>query len=196
MNKLLKLLSGYDNYLDEGALYILEDKLSKIKIDATIVYQIPVPMSMRYLFKELSFLKCENRYGDRNMDELYDLFMSLIFTKNILVKNNKTESSVNKESWSVFLSILQESTYDTHCIINSSSVIRFETVLLNHIRRKLNTLGVPNTNIIGIHRFYDDHITFNPNTDNVMLGYFNNNIIILRFIPKKIPFIKFHRKQI
>jgi len=196
MNKLLKLLSGYDNYLDEGALYILEDKLSKIKIDTTIVYQIPVPMSMRYLFKELSFLKCENRYGDKSMDELYDLFMSLIFTKNILIKNDKIKSSVNNESWSVFLSVLQESDYNIECSIDDSSVIRFETILLNHIRRKLNTLNVFNTNIIGIHRFYDVNTTFDPHTDNVMLGYFNNNIIIIRFIPKKIPFIKFCRKQI
>jgi len=196
MNKLLRLLSGYDNYLDEGALYALEDKLSKIKIDSTIVYQIPIPMSMKYLFKELSFIKCEDRYGNKSMDTLYDLFMSLIFTKNILIKDDKIVSSVNKESWSVFLSVLQESDYNIECNIDDSSVIRFETVLLNHIRRKLNTLHVYNTNIIGIHRFYDVNITFDPRTDNVMLGYFNNNITIIRFIPKKIPFIKFRRKQI
>ena len=183
MKKLLKLLSGYDNYLDEGAVFELIDRLSNYNISNTIIYEINVVNDVNLLCKNYLGIECRNHFGRCDNEIVCDLYLTIVFTKNIISSKNHFKSSLQKEAFEVMKTILNESDYTVECDVDLHHLSIFEKSLINLIRRRLEILSKKELNLIGLHNMYDN-IDFNPFQDAIILGYDRGNILIAEFIPE------------
>lgn len=183
MKKLLKLLSGYDNYLDEGAISELIDRLNNYDISSTVVYEINVANDVNMLCKNYMGIECRNRFGKYNNETVCDLYLAIVFTKNIIFGKNYFKSSLQKEAFDVMKTVLNESDYTVECDIDLNNLAIFEKSLINLVKHRLKILSKKELNLIGLHNMYDN-IDFDPFQDAIILGYDRSNILIAEFIPK------------
>ena len=183
MKKLLKLLSGYDNYLDEGAISELISRLSNFHIANTIVYELNLINDINMLCKDYVGIECYNQFGRYNSETVCDLYLGIIFTKNIVCKKDYFKSSLREETFEVMKTVLQESDYTAGCNFDLNNLVIFERSLINLIKKRLSLLCKRELGLIGLHNMYDN-IEFNPLYDAIMLGYNRGNILIIEFIPE------------
>jgi len=185
MKKLLKLLSGYDNYLDEGAISELIDRLSNYDVINTIVYEINLVNEINNSCEDICFIKCYNKYGKVDSRTVCDIYLSLIFTKNLIYKDGVYRPSLSEDSVEVMITVLQESDYTTACEFDLDKIIIVEKWLAEYIKKKLDILSNRNLNIIGLHNMYNKDIEFDPFKDAVFMGYDNGRFLLIEFIPDK-----------
>lgn len=184
MRKLLKLLSGYDNYLDEGAISELLGRLENIKISNTIVYEINLGNDINTLCKNLDFIRCSNSYGEYSSETVCDVYLSLMFTKNVIYKNGMFKSSASESSIEIMRTVMEESDYTAVCEFNFDNLIIFEKMLINYIKKRMDIISKKNVNIIGLHNMYDKNIMFNLLEDVILMGYDNSRFLLVEFIPE------------
>jgi len=186
MRKLLKLLSKYDNYLDEGAIFELDRIINNSGIEDTIVYEIRIPDIIKKIFNEERLVKCSNiDSGDAVGCDVYDLYMFMVFSKNVLIKDGKIYPSAN-DSKVILETLLNEIDYRYDCYVNVEALAVLESQLINYIKSKLSVLGSKSTNIVGIHNLYNNSLELDAYKDIVSIGYDRDHLLLIEFIPKTV----------
>ena len=195
MEKLFRVLSRYDNYLDEGAIDSLLNKLPNTSILGTIVYEIKIPNLIKEMFIKNKTIFCGGKYGEHSLEEIYDCYMSLVYSKNIIITathiEHATRHTYTGYTTNIIEDVFLETDDGTICIPNISKLQELEILLSQYVFRTINFLSTkPIHRIIGLYNMYDNNQMINITTDSVLLGYDRDYLLIVSFYEKMMNLIE------